>query len=302
MDGKILIVHRNQMVLDVIQEMLQNVGFATTLTTDGHQALAKALSEHYKLIIVDRNLSGSLDGMRLVERLRKYGVRSPIIGTSPEGTWQTTEGDPAPEVDRFLPSPFGYGDLIRVAESLLERSLEPTFQAEPDPEPALPVAPEPLVVPEHRPTVEAARPSVSTRRMEQEIKQWEPPAVEDVAGPARILVVDQDDEARERTAGLLSEAGYAVTGIQNGQEAYETTMLDDFDMILCDLWLVDMDGFEMIDAVRKSGVDCPIAVLTSHVTRDMVKELAASKVSRIFVKPAKPALITEFVAATVKRS
>ena len=54
--------------------------------------------------------------------------------------------------------------------------------------------------------------------------------------------------------------------------------------------------------MRKSGVSCPIAVLTSYITREMVTELAASKVSRIFVKPAKPELLTEFISATVKRS
>ncbi len=58
----------------------------------------------------------------------------------------------------------------------------------------------------------------------------------------------------------------------------------------------------MVDAMRKSGVSCPIAVLTSYITREMVTELAASKVSRIFVKPAKPELLTEFISATVKRS
>ena len=90
MDGKILVAHRNEMVLDVIRDMLQNVGFATTLTTDGHQALAKALSERYNLIIVDRNLPGALDGVRLAERLRKYGVRAPIIAARAEVTESTT--------------------------------------------------------------------------------------------------------------------------------------------------------------------------------------------------------------------
>ncbi len=239
MDGKILVAHRNEMVLDVIQEMLQNVGFATTATSDSHQALAKALSESYNLIIIDRNLPGTLDGVRLVERLRKYGVRVPIIGTSPEETWVTPGSDVTPDIDRFLPAPFGYGDLIRTAEALLNRPLAPAVMAQPEPE-KLPAVAEPPAIPAQKTVVQAAGPSVKIPLAPPKIHQWQPPALENRAGPARILVVDQNDEARERTAALLTNAGYEVSAIRNGQEAYEATMLDDFDLILCDLWLVWM--------------------------------------------------------------
>jgi DNA-binding response OmpR family regulator len=49
-----------------------------------------------------------------------------------------------------------------------------------------------------------------------------------------------------------------------------------------------MDGFEMIDALRKSGVEAPIAVLTAHITRDMVQELIAHRICKIMLKPFQP--------------
>ena len=303
MEGKILIVHRNEMVLDVIQEMLQNVGFATTLTTDGHQALAKALSEHFNLVIIDRNLEGAIDGIKLVERLRRYGVRAPIIGTSPEETWQSSTGGATDEIDRFLPAPFGYGDLIRAAETLLDRSLSPPIPREPDPVEELPTVAAPPIPAPREPkeaAVQAVRPPVKVQPPKPVIRKWQPPAIENRTGPARILVVDTDDGDRRRTVKLLSGENRQITDIRNGQDAYEATMLNDYDLIVSDLWLVGMDGFEMIDAMRKSGVTSPIAVLTSYVTREMVAELAAAKVCKIFIKPVKPETIAGFVAETVR--
>ena len=115
MAGNILVVHRNELVLDVIQEMLNKTGCRVTMATDGHRALAKAMCERFSLIIVDRNLDGEFTGIDLVERLRKYGIRTPIIGTAPERSWQTPTA--AGDVDSFLSSPFGYGELINAAES-----------------------------------------------------------------------------------------------------------------------------------------------------------------------------------------
>ena len=40
MEGRILVVHRNELILDVIQEMLQDVGYAVSLASDGHRALS----------------------------------------------------------------------------------------------------------------------------------------------------------------------------------------------------------------------------------------------------------------------
>jgi DNA-binding response OmpR family regulator len=105
-------------------------------------------------------------------------------------------------------------------------------------------------------------------------------------GPTRILVVETDEDDRRTVAGYLTEAGYDVSTLRGGQEAYEHTMLSDYDLILTDLWLVGMDGFEMIEAMRKSGVTSPIVVRTAYITRDMVRELLEWRVSKIVLKSA----------------
>jgi two-component system chemotaxis response regulator CheY len=312
MEGRILVAHRNELILDVIQEMLQNVGYASTLTSDGNQALAKAMSEHYHLIIVDRNLAGEMDGIRLVERLRKYGVKTPIIGTAPETTWSNAENNASGEqIDFFLPSPFGYHELVNAASALLNRDLvppiplediEPTPEVDPEHlfEPAVeetheaPKAPEPNVQSTPEPTKIVPHPSV--------YKTWEPQPSRQYSGPPRILLIDTNDEHREEASKHLIDAGFEVTAIKDGQEAYEDTMLNDYELILTDLWLVGMDGFETIEAMRKSGVEAPIGVLTSYVTREMVQELLEFHICKVFIKPVKPNTLLSFVQGVAKVS
>ena len=310
MAGKILVVHRNELILDVIQEMLQNTGYAVTQTTSGHRALSKAMSEHFQLIIVDRNLTEDLDGIRLVERLRKYGVRAPVIGTAPEDAWEPAEGSAAPEVNRFLSTPFEYSELMEAVDALLNRRPAPSVSLDSEPSlPEPPPAPESLLAPEPPPLApeppppepSSAPPARSTRtvRPPDLIRAWEPRRLERREGPPRILLVDNRKADRKQVSECLTRAGYEVTAIQGGQEAYEDAMLNDYELILTDLWLVGMDGFELIDALRKSGVTTPIAVLTAYITRDMVREILGWRVRKILVKPARKRDLLSFVRQTV---
>ena len=319
MQGRILVVHRNELILDVIQEMLQDIGYAVTLATDGHRALGKAMSGHFNLIIVNHTLTGNLDGAQLVERMRKYGVRVPIVGTAPDATWASLPGSSATEVDYLLPSPFDYSELIDAVETLLNRrrfpsgpldidsalpdSVEPldALSLLSDPSDALqpppPAPPEPL--PES-PRASLPEPPVPDVKIVRRSSGYTPEAP-DVrrVGPSRVLLVDPNEALCKQVADSLAREGYEVTPMTRGQEAYEATMLNDYELILTDLWLVGMDGFEMIEAMRKSGVTAPIAIHTAHITRDMVHELLEWRICKIFLKPAKTDDLLSLVRQTV---
>ena len=122
MEGKILVVHRNELILDVIQEMLQDAGYAVSMTSDPQRALSKAMAHSYEVIIIDRHLDGEFDGVRLVELLRKYGVQSPVIGTAPNADWAEQSID---LVDRLIPAPFDYSELVKAVADLLEDEPNP---------------------------------------------------------------------------------------------------------------------------------------------------------------------------------
>ena len=309
MQGRILVVHRNELILDVVQEMLQDMGYAVTLSCDGHRALGKAMSSHFNLIIINHTLSGGLTGDQLVERMRKYGVQAPIIGTAPDAGWEQSP-ELQKKIDYLLPAPFDYSELINAVETLLNpsrgktsrssiRDLEPDdLLAAPDlpdaPEPSDAIAsllPDPPDAPEPSPPLPETLLPPQSASLDTFLKKsganYTVPQPARQQAPARILLVEANEALSHQITHQLKGSGYQVVAFKNGQAAYEDAMLNDYDLILTDLWIPGMDGFEMIEALRKSGVDAPIAILTSHITRDMVEELLAYRICRILLKPLK---------------
>ena len=79
----------------------------------------------------------------------------------------------------------------------------------------------------------------------------------------RILVIEDDSNIRELVLWNLSEEGYECISASNGKEGLETAKTESPDMILLDLMLPVMNGFEVIKALRMSGVETPVIMLTA---------------------------------------
>jgi PAS domain S-box-containing protein len=81
---------------------------------------------------------------------------------------------------------------------------------------------------------------------------------------ARILVVEDDADTRARLGGTLREQGWHVTEAADGRAALARIEADHPDLILLDLMLPRMDGFELVEEVRrhKSWESIPIVVIT----------------------------------------
>ena len=306
MEGKILVVHRNELILDVIQEMLHDVGYAVSLTCDPQRALSKAMAHSYEVIIVDRHLDGEFDGVRLVELLRKYGVHSPVIGTAPNADWAEESID---LVDRLLPAPFDYSELVKAVADLLEDEpnpiIDPTNPEEDPlkldlsallpPSPALPAVPPPTLSAE-TPKQELIPTPIATSRP---IRPWRPQQIERYEGPTRVIFSESSDETRNVYEGWLEDAGAEVTACKNGNEIVEATMLGNFDLIVIDLWTSGVDGFETLKTLRMSGVNTPVIITTGYITKEMVRELLPHQIKKIVLKPTNRDVFMESIQETV---
>ena len=80
----------------------------------------------------------------------------------------------------------------------------------------------------------------------------------------RLLLVEDDPRIAEPTAAALREAGYAVTWAQTGPEGLETALLGEFPLVVLDVMLPGMDGFEIARHLREAEVDSPILFLTAR--------------------------------------
>ncbi len=66
----------------------------------------------------------------------------------------------------------------------------------------------------------------------------------------RILVVDDQQDIRDMTALVLSGAGYRVDTVDSGESALSTLEQDRFDLVLLDINMPEMDGWETLRLIR----------------------------------------------------
>ena len=91
----------------------------------------------------------------------------------------------------------------------------------------------------------------------------------------RLLIVEDDDRIRLSLKLALEDEGYAVRDVPTAEQALVEQRSDPADLVLVDLMLPGMDGFDCIRALRKIG-DVPIVVVSARDdTHDVVAALEA---------------------------
>lgn len=82
----------------------------------------------------------------------------------------------------------------------------------------------------------------------------------------KILVVDDDDPSREALTLLLRSVGYMVLTAADGGEALDIIDREQFQVIVCDLFLPDKSGFDILQSVRKVSASTEVIVVTGHAS------------------------------------
>lgn len=80
---------------------------------------------------------------------------------------------------------------------------------------------------------------------------------------AKILVVEDDQDLNRIITKSLRDRGYDVTSAVNGLDALEKTEGVKFDMILTDIMMPKMDGFELAESIRAVDREIPIVFMTA---------------------------------------
>src|SRR4051812_42600163 len=90
-------------------------------------------------------------------------------------------------------------------------------------------------------------------------------------GPAtrqrmRILIVEDDPSLAAGLERILSAEGYAVDATSQGEQAVEAARRERFDLVILDIGLPGMDGFEVLRRLRGAEQRIPVLVLTARDT------------------------------------
>jgi DNA-binding response OmpR family regulator len=80
----------------------------------------------------------------------------------------------------------------------------------------------------------------------------------------RILVVEDESSLREGLVDLLTNSGHAVTSVGDGAAAVKAGLEREFDLVLLDLMLPQMDGFEVCRRLREKQPSLGVLMLTAR--------------------------------------
>jgi DNA-binding response OmpR family regulator len=92
---------------------------------------------------------------------------------------------------------------------------------------------------------------------------------------SRILIVEDDERIRSSMRLALEEEGYAVDDVGSGEEAIERFTAEAYELVLIDLMLPGIDGFEACRALRRQSTVPVIMVTARSDTHDVVAGLEA---------------------------
>ena len=84
----------------------------------------------------------------------------------------------------------------------------------------------------------------------------------------RILIVDDDDEIRELLEFDVSASGYFVDTAKDGMEGLNKALNNTYDLILLDVMMPKMNGFDVCKNIRQAKLAIPILMLTAKGTID----------------------------------
>ena len=112
------------------------------------------------------------------------------------------------------------------------------------------------------------------------------------------MVVDDDRVLRHALCKLLEGAGYAVAGVSNGSKALQQLRRKKFDLVLLDIGLPAMDGYEVARRVRQQGCSQEVflVALTGYGQEEDRRRSRAAGFDMHLVKPVDPEELQELLS------
>ena len=129
-------------------------------------------------------------------------------------------------------------------------------------------------------------------------------------GEKKILVIDDEKIVRDLLRDTLTERGYEVITVANGEEGYQEAMNNDFNLIIIDFMLPGDDGIKIIEHIKKNEPDAVIILVTGCNIVENIQNAVHAGVFDYLPKPfdieqlmfsVERALSAQSLAATNKR-
>ncbi len=231
---RVLVVDDNASSREILQSLLETMSFDVTVAASAEEGIAElekeAQSHPYKLVVMDWRMPG-MDGIKASALIKKHPSlteKPKIIIATAYGREEVMQKSEKVGVDGFLLKPVG--------QSVLFDAIMVAFGKE---------APEGETL---------ARVSYSDEEVLRNIR-------------GAMVLLAEDNEINQQVAEeILQQAGLVVRIANNGKEAVEMARAGNFDVVLMDIQMPVMGGFEATQEIRRDErfKDLPIIAMTAH--------------------------------------
>ena len=264
---RVLVVDDNPQARTVLAHMLEGMTFRTVEADGGESALrimdeARTAGAPFGMVFLDWQMPG-MDGLETARRIRALAPELPVAIVTAHGREEIFAASEGVGVDAVLVKPVQPSLLFDTAMRLLGAAQ-----------------------PASRPGGESESPSARSPGAQP----GEPPAQLQGLRGARVLLVEDNELNREVALGLLGEAGLAPDAAEDGAQAVRMVTEGDYDLVLMDVQMPVMDGYEATRAIRRTlGPDrLPIVAMTANAMQGDREACLATGMNDHVAKPIDP--------------
>src|SRR5213592_4916605 len=260
---RMLIVDDNQTNRRILREMLAAEGINVDEAATAAEGLEALRRVRYDLAILDVQMP-DMDGFQLATAVR---ADKKIKGTNLlmlTSAGQRGDGERCRElgIRGYLTKPISRSDLLEALRTVLAGSPE-----------------------------EAGTPEVVTRH-----------TIAESRATLRVLLAEDNPVNQQVAVAMLVKRGHEVHVSSNGRDALEAVQERDYDVVLMDIQMPEMDGFEATHAIRAlpKGKDLPIIALTAHALSGERERCLSHGMTDYLAKPFKAHELFALVEGTAE--
>ncbi len=242
---RLLLVEDEQVNRELFRRRLERKGYVVVTAEDGLTAVTLTKSDRPDLVLMDLGLP-DIDGWEATRRIKADPATAaiPVVVLSAHATSDAKEKAFAAGCQDFETKPVNWEVLFRKIDEWLAKApalaAASKVVAPTDPATETLVRPAPAVVP--LPT--GKHPAVAAP--DDEACDGDVCAVQ----PKRILVVEDNDANRVMLCRRLNKRGYATVEAADGRQALDLVAKHTFDLVLCDIMMPEVDGYEVLRELK----------------------------------------------------
>lgn len=118
----------------------------------------------------------------------------------------------------------------------------------------------------------------------------------------KILVIEDEPTLSRLLSYNLTQEGYDTTVVEHGGEGLQTALQHKFDLIILDIMLPGMNGFEILNRLHQNGVRTPVIILTARNAEEEVVQGLKHGADDYITKPFGVAELLARVSAVLRRT